>query len=181
MLVYTFATIAFYLLGAAVLGRLGLIPADKDMIRTLAVMYEPVFGRFTATIFLMGAFAVLYSTFLVANAGHARVCADAWRVFIDPAMTTAESRIYISVFNGLFPVLCLLMYLYFKSPQRLVFASGAAQAIMLPMLAFTAIYFRYTRIDSRLAPGKFWDRCLWISAAIMVVASVSLVYVKARG
>ena len=44
MVVYTVATIAFYLLGAAILGRTGLVPEDRDLIRTLNVMYEPVFG-----------------------------------------------------------------------------------------------------------------------------------------
>lgn len=44
MVVYTFATLAFYLLGAAILGRIGLQPKGTDMIRTLGVMYEPVFG-----------------------------------------------------------------------------------------------------------------------------------------
>ncbi|MHC4299703.1 MAG: transmembrane Mn(2+) transporter, partial [Planctomycetota bacterium] len=34
MVVYTFATVAFYLLGAAVLGRTGLNPSGRDMVRT---------------------------------------------------------------------------------------------------------------------------------------------------
>ena len=45
MVVYTFATLAFYLLGAAVLGRIGLNPEGRDMVRTLNAMYIPVFGR----------------------------------------------------------------------------------------------------------------------------------------
>ena len=51
-----FATIAFYLLGAAILGRTGLNPEKSDLIRTLAVMYEPVFGPQAEHIFLFGAF-----------------------------------------------------------------------------------------------------------------------------
>ena len=43
--VYTFATIAFYLLGAAILGRIDLQPQDSDMVRSLGVMYRPVFGE----------------------------------------------------------------------------------------------------------------------------------------
>ena len=72
MVVYTFATVAFYLLGAAVLHREGLDPDGNQMIRILRRMYLPVFGAWTKWLFLFGAFAVLYSTFFVANAGHAR-------------------------------------------------------------------------------------------------------------
>ena len=35
MVVYTFCTIAFYLLGAAILGRTGLVPEGSEMIQTL--------------------------------------------------------------------------------------------------------------------------------------------------
>lgn len=76
MVVYTFATIAFYLLGAAILGRTQLNPEKSEMIRTLAVMYEPVFTESASVLFLFGAFAVLYSTYFVANASHARVFSD---------------------------------------------------------------------------------------------------------
>jgi len=81
MFVYTFATIGFYLLGAAILGRTGLNPGGEQMIRTLGQMYVPVFGDWAQIVFLFGAFAVLYSTFFVATASHARVSADALRVF----------------------------------------------------------------------------------------------------
>ena len=80
MAVYTTATVAFYLLGAAVLGRAGLDPSGEHLVRTLAQMYEPVFGEWAPTLFLVGAFAVLYSTFFVATASLARVVTDATRV-----------------------------------------------------------------------------------------------------
>jgi Mn2+/Fe2+ NRAMP family transporter len=169
MVVYTFATIAFYLLGAAILGRLRLVPAGTDMIRTLAMMYEPVFGAWTVLIFLVGAIAVLYSTFFVANAGHARVCADAVRVFSGRKQEIRRERYWVQVFCGLFPFLCLAFYLVYPEPKTLILASGIMQAIMLPMLSFTAIYFRYRRIDPRVAPGPIWDIFLWISALGMLI------------
>ena len=73
MLVYTFCTIAFYLLGAAILGRTGLVPEGSEMIQTLSTMYEPVFGSFARSIFLTGAIAVLFSTFFIAIAAQGRL------------------------------------------------------------------------------------------------------------
>ena len=71
-----FCTVVFYLLGAAVLGRLGLLPEKQDLIRTLSVMYTPVFGGYAVGVFLMGAVAVLFSTFFISNATKCRLYTD---------------------------------------------------------------------------------------------------------
>jgi len=178
MIVYTFATIGFYFLGAAVLGRLHLIPGERDMIRTLAVMYEPVFGPWTPAIFLLGAFAVLFSTFLIANAGHARVSADALFVFGGWRRDPKSERRWVQILSGVFPLLSLVIYISYPVPKALVLASGMMQALMLPMLAFTAIYFRYRRIDPRVAPGPVWDVFLWFSGVVMLVTGLWLGYSK---
>ena len=103
MVIYTFATIAFYLLGAAVLHRVGLNPEKDDMVRTLAVMFRPVFSNWAAAVFLFGAFAVLYSTFFVANAAHARTFSDALRVvgLIDEDEVTRQN--WIRLLSGCLP------------------------------------------------------------------------------
>jgi len=44
------------------------------------------------------------------------------------------------------------------------------QALMLPMLAGAALYFRYTRTDRRLRPGPLWDLFLIVSAFGMLLA-----------
>ncbi|MFO0903812.1 MAG: Nramp family divalent metal transporter [Pirellulales bacterium] len=170
MAVYTFATIAFYLLGAATLGRIHLIPKGVDMIRTLSVMYEPVFGGWTGPVFLFGAFAVLYSTFFVAIAGHARVSADALRVIGRQSLAGEVSPKAVKWFSGVYPFVCLAVYLIYAEPTTLVLASGAMQAMMLPMLSFSALFFRYRRTDARIRPSLLWDICLWLSALGMLIA-----------
>ncbi len=178
MLVYTFATIAFYLLGAAILGRTGMNPQESDLIRTLSVMYEPVFGSVAPTLFLFGAFAVLYSTFFVANAGHARVDADGVRLFgfIRPTKTALHKT--VSAFNIAFPLFCFTVYAFIPKPAQLVLLSGVMQAIMLPMLSIAALYYRYLRIDPRLRPGLLWDVGLWVSSFGMLIAGGYLFYAK---
>ena len=163
-LLYTFATAVFYLLGAAVLGRTGLNPEGTRMVRTLSEMYSPVFGEFAQGVFLFGAIAVLYSTFFVANASHARVTADAMRIFKFSSSTEEARQFWTKVFCGLFPVICLFVYIYIRAPVALVLASGVMQAIMLPMLAGAALYFRYKHSDPRLRSGLIWDCMLWLSA-----------------
>jgi Mn2+/Fe2+ NRAMP family transporter len=179
MIVYTTATLAFYLLGAAILGRSGMTPKDEELIRTLNVMYEPVFGTSAKVLFLLGAFAVLYSTFFVASAGNARICADALGVIGLAKRDPAAVRHRVIWLSGLFPLLSMVLFLLMpKQPQNLVFFSGAMQALMLPMLAIAALYFRYHRCDPRVKPGKLWDVCLWSTSAIMLVISICMVAVK---
>lgn len=170
MLVYTFATVAFYLLGAAVLKRAGLNPEGSQMVRTLAEMYVPVFGKAAHAVFLVGAFAVLYSTFFVANASHARVCADAMRVFGVSSGSDRARGFWLTLYCILLPTICLTVYVFVRAPKQLVLASGLMQAMMLPMLAVAALYFRYRRQDPRLLPSLGWDLGLWVSGAGLVLA-----------
>ena len=172
MAIYTFATLAFYLLGAAILGRTGLNPAKNEMIRTLGVMYEPVFGSAARALFLFGAFAVLYSTYFVANAGHARVFADALQVIGIDSKSPETYRRRVRLLSGVFPALCLLVYVTIPEPARLVLFGGLMQAIMLPMMAVAALYFRYRRCDERLTPRRIWDFGLWLSAIGMSIAGL---------
>jgi Mn2+/Fe2+ NRAMP family transporter len=181
MVVYTIATVAFYLLGAAILGRSGLNPTGNELIRTLSVMYEPVFGRWAEVLFLLGAFAVLYSTFFVANAGHARVVTDGLRVMGLIGDSPGVQRGWKRGLSGGLPLVCLAVYVLVPStPDQLVLVSGMMQALMLPMLAAAAIFFRYFRSDERVRPGRLWDVCLWLSSLGMLVAGTYLAYGEVR-
>ena len=170
--IYTFATVAFYLLGAAVLGRANLNPSGSQMIRTLSEMYVPVFGESAPAIFLFGAVSVLYSTFFVASASYSRVVADALRVFGLVQADEATRRFWIRVFSGLTPAACFMVYVFVKAPVVLILLSGVTQAIMLPMLAFAALYFRYRRCHAELHPGRWWDFFLWLSCVSLMIAGV---------
>lgn len=177
MVIYTIATLAFYLLGAAILGRVGLNPGGFELVRTLTAMYEPVFGSWAPLLFLIGAFAVLYSTYFVANAGHARVLADVARVMNLGIKTDEDKKRLVRWLSGILPFVCLAIFIAVPNePQQLVLISGMVQALMLPMLAFAALYFRYYRGDDRVRPGKVWDTFLWISSAGMLFAAGCLVF-----
>jgi hypothetical protein len=141
-------------------------------------MFVPVFGQLAQVVFLFGAIAVLYSTFFLANAGHARVSADAMRIF-GLSVGTEKARVFwTKVFCGLFPFICLFVYIYVRAPVALVLTSGVMQAIMLPMLAGAALYFRYKRSDNRLIPSLLWDVMLWLSAVGCLLAGGWLALTK---
>lgn len=172
MIIYTVATIAFYLLGAAILHRCGLAPSGNSLIRTLAVMYQPVFSSAAPALFLIGAFSVLYSTFYVANASHARTFADGLCVIGLLENSEQKRERAVQFLCGLFPILCLAVYWIMPEPGRLVEFSGMVQAIMLPMLCFAALYFRYRFCHPDLRPSVLWDIGLWSSTVVMLIIGV---------
>ena len=178
MVIYTLATVAFYLLGAAILGRSGLDPQSHELIRTLSTMYEPVFGDWATILFLFGSFAVLYSTFFVANASHARVLSDTLGVLGLAQATEAAKARRIRVLSALFPIVCLVIYVAVPRPAQLVLLGGLLQAIMLPMLAAAALFFRYVRTPIPLRPGGLWDLFLWLSALGMAIAGGAALVLK---
>ena len=182
MLVYTFCTLAFYLLGAAILGRAGMVPEGSEMIRTLSVMYEPVFGKAAQTVFLIGAFAVLFSTFYVAIAAQSRLFVDVISLlgFTDkPDEATRMKRVKIC--NVLFAIVSLLFFLFISKPVLLVLISGVMQALMLPLLGASVLYFRYKKTDRRLLSGGLWDVMLWVSFACFAVIGTYLLVTKLVG
>lgn len=174
--VYTFATVAFYLLGAAVLWRSGLDPAGQGLIRTLAEMYVPVFGSWAYGVFLFGAFAVLYSTFFVVAAGYARIVADGLQLFGLIGSSRADRQRGTQILSVAWPIAAAIIYAFVQAPAAMVLASGVAQAIMLPMLGFAALYFRYRRTDQELTPGPTWDTMLWLSFIGLLIAGIWTLY-----
>src|SRR3990170_7737203 len=129
MLIYTGSTIAFYILGAAVLHGQGLQVTDREMIETLGQMYRQTLGAAGAWIFLIGAFAVLYSTFFVATASNSRLFADAAAIF---GLThypdeAARLRIVSAACVGL-PIASGTAYFLFPQPVLLVLIGALGQA-----------------------------------------------------
>jgi Mn2+/Fe2+ NRAMP family transporter len=176
--VYTFATVAFFLLGAAILGRIELIPAGDDMVRSLSVMYRPVFGPTAQFIFLFGAIAVLYSTFFVATAGNARMLSDVLRTLGWIKDSEESYSRSVKWMCAILPAICGITYIMGVKPVVAIIMSGVMQSIMLPLLGGAAIYFRYKFCDHRLKPTAKSDVLLIISAVGLLIAGGFAAYTK---
>ncbi|MGD9644106.1 MAG: Nramp family divalent metal transporter [Pirellulales bacterium] len=173
MLVYTTATLAFFLTGVAVLYSEGLDPDGMRMVSTLARSYVPVFGEYARWLFLIGAFAVLYSTFLVATAGNARMWTDGCKLLglVDRHSQSAHERT-VTLFSVGMPIVCLLLFTWGINPVRAILLAGAMQSLLLPIIGVGALYLRYTRTDPRLTPSPWWDAALVLSFLGLAVAGL---------
>lgn len=179
MIIYTLATIAFFYMGVAVMHSRGLDPEGMRMVSTLLEQYVPVFGAYAKWLFLVGAIAVLYSTYLVANAAWTRVYTDAFKVYglMSRTSVTAHNR-SIRTLAIILPLISLTLFCTGINPVKLVLLSGLMQAIMLPMLGFAALYFRYKRTNAAIQPGKSWDIFLIVSCVGLLIAGAWGVYSK---
>lgn len=175
MLAYTSMTVMFYLLGAAVLHRKGLVPAGEDLIDTLGAMYTESLGPTARLMFVVGAIVVLYSTLFAALAAWTRMFADAFgRVGLYQFENKKSRDRAIGILAWVIPMIWAVLYLYLGDPALMVIIGGTSTVVILLIVVFAALWFRYRRLDQRLLPTKFYDFCLGVSAiAITLVAVLS--------
>ncbi len=174
--VYTLVTISFYVMGAAVLHRMGITPGGFKLVDELANMYTQTLGPWCTTLFMFAAFVVLYSTYIVNTAGISRIVGDGLiRMKVLKAADTARVLFWRRVILILGPVLMFLLYYVFPSPAQLVILGGMLLSLSLPVVSLIALY-----IDNKLkkeypavALGPAGTRLLWISAFTCVVFVVA--------
>ena len=127
-------------------------------------------------IFLFGAFAVLFSTFYVAIAAQGRLAVDVVKVSGVADLDEPARQRGLKWMGVILPILSVLCYVFFPNPVVLVLISGTMQAIMLPLIGFAVLYFRYKQSDIRLQPNKLWAAFLWLSFASFLVIGAYLAY-----
>ena len=172
MATYTTLTMAFFVLGAAVLHPQGLFPEGSEMIVVLSRMYTESFGPGAYYVFLAGALFALYSTIFVSTAAHGRMFADCSVLFgWSNAKSEEDRRRLTRAFTTGLPVAQLLLLLAFQLPVWMVLVGGTAQSLIMPVLGFCAVYLMRRRMAELPPPG--WMKVLgWMSAG--VTAAVAL-------
>ncbi|MBA2354161.1 MAG: Nramp family divalent metal transporter [Acidobacteria bacterium] len=173
MVIYTLATVGFYVLGAAVLHQTAPNATDAELLPALADMYRHSLGEGSTLLFLAGALAVLYSTFFVATASNARLLIDAAGLLgvpgVAPSGSTEQRRRAIRNACLFLPLASAAAYVVFPQPVTLVLIGAVGQGLMLPLLAGAAVYFRHRRLPPDLAPSAAWTAALWVSALLISV------------
>jgi Mn2+/Fe2+ NRAMP family transporter len=169
MLIYTVATIAFYLLGAGILHGMGQVPAAKDMIPVLSNIYTQTLGPWALWLFYAGAIATLYGTIFAATAAHSRLYADMCRLMGRFRRDDYQARLrYRNAFVWVLTVIPVLLFFAFQSPVKMVVAGGVAQFLMLPVIGIGALYLRHRRLPKQVAPPAFVTVAVWVATVVMV-------------
>ena len=173
MFIYTFATLAFYLLGAGVLHGMGLIPASREMIPVLSNMYTRTLGGWALWVFYAGAIATLYGTIFAATAAHSRLFADMFRIMGFFARDDYATRLrYRRRFVWCLTVVPVILFFLFREPVLMVFIGGMAQFLIMPVIAIVTLYLRHRHLPAGIAPSLPRTLGVWISAASIVAFGI---------
>jgi Mn2+/Fe2+ NRAMP family transporter len=171
--IYTFGTLAFFLMGAAVLHPQGLVPEGNELITTLSRMYTDTMGEWAAVLFLVGAVAVLGSTLWAAVPSWARMYTNLLSVIgvLDWQDALTRTR-WIRGFTIALPIVWAVAYLFVQSPVVMVQIGGVMTGIFLLGVVVAVWYLRQTEIDPRLYGGGLFNALLIVSSIAIVVLGI---------
>ena len=170
MIIYTAATVAFYLLGAGVLHGMSIVPAASQMIPALSNLYTQTLGSWSLPFFYVGAIATLYGTAFAATAAHSRLFADMCRLGGRFAAGDMKRRIvFRNRFVVLLTVVPVALFWTLESPVTMVMLGGIAQSMMLPVVGIGALYLRHRHLPAEIRPATLTTIALWITTAVIVV------------
>ncbi|QJW92172.1 Nramp family divalent metal transporter [Spirosoma taeanense] len=173
MVVYTTVTAAFYLLGASLLHEGGAIPEGYAMVESLSRLFTVTLGPGAKVVFMIGAFFVLYSTLFTATASWSRIFADAfgqlgWLNFSDPVVRKKT----LATLSWAFPALWCVLFLFIKLPVLMILLGGIATSVLLLVVVWAALQFRYRELPKNLKPKVIYD--IWLWSSIIAILGVSL-------
>lgn len=176
MVVYTASTICFFLLGAAILHAEGLDPDGPKTVAVIGGLYTQTLGSWAATLFVVGAFFVLFSTVVAGVAGSTRAMADGLAVLglIDPRDFPARQR-FFRIFSVASLTLHAVTYSLFENPPLMLMISSTVAVLLYPVIGLGTVYLRYRDVDRRIAPGRVASFWLWVCAIALALISPAAV------
>ncbi|HWQ39862.1 MAG TPA: Nramp family divalent metal transporter [Burkholderiales bacterium] len=180
MIIYTLATIAFYLLGAGVLHGMGQVPGGKEMISALSNIYTQTLGAWSLWLFYLGAVMILYGTVFAVTAGNSRMLADFCQLLGAFARDDYRRRTrFRDLFIFLITVLAVSLYFVFgQAPVTLVVWTGIGQAALLPIVAFGTLFLATRHLVPELKVPGWMMGLLWIAAVVITVFIVPSLYLE---
>jgi hypothetical protein len=174
LVIYTFSTLAFFIMGAAVLHPQGLVPGGaNEMILTLARMYTDTLGSWAMWLFLVGAVAVLISTLWAAVPSHARMYTDFLSTVGVFSWRDSRKRLnWIRGFTVALPIVWGLSSLLLQSPVLMVQIGGVMTGVFLVGVLAATWYLRATETDGRVRGGMPFNVLLIISTIAIGILAV---------
>lgn len=169
--IYTSTTLAFYIMGAAILHPQGLVPSGNEVITTLSRMYTDTVGDWATYAFLIAAFAALASTLWAAIPSHSRL----WANFLanigvfDWRREPGKRVFWIRVFTVILPLTWGIAYIVISAPVLMVQIGGIATGIFLLAVVAGTWYLRKNETDRSVLGSKAWLVLLLVSTAAIIV------------
>jgi manganese transport protein len=172
MIIYTTVTVTFYLLGAAVLHQREEIPFGNEVIETLALIYTQSLGAGVRSIYLVGAFFVLFSSLYATLAAWTRLLTDIFgRLQWIDFGNLAQRKRSISVLALLLPFIWAMVYLFIQLPVIMVLSGGIVGSLLLFLVVYAAYQFKYNE-DQPIPSGKIYTAAFWLSVFCILAVGI---------
>ncbi|MCH8233701.1 MAG: Nramp family divalent metal transporter [Bacteroidetes bacterium] len=173
LVTYTVVTALFYLLGASVLYSQGKIPEGYQMIEIISAIYTESLGPGAKTVFLIGAFLVLFSTLFASLASWTRLFPDifgqiGWIDFHD----MKQRKRYIAICAWTFPFIWAILFIFIQLPVVMILSGGIVGSFILFLIVFAVIHIRYKQKHIHFIPGLKYDTFLWVSILSIFLVGV---------
>lgn len=174
--IYTVSTLAFYMLGAAVLHPQSLVPEGREVMTTLSSIFSSTVGQAGGVVFLVGAGLALYKTVIANVPLQARIVANALAVFNVFQWTDQRRRdLWMRVLMIILPIGWSVIGVVISAPLALVVFGGVLNAVYLIGVAICTVYLSRHQTDQLVKGGTFMTVMMWISAfAICLVGGIGL-------
>lgn len=178
-LLATVCTMAYFLLGAAILRDLPERPDDLDVVDRMSGMYTQTYGQWSRGLYLFGAFCTLYSTLVVSTAATGRMWSDTLSSlgYLDRRQPRSLTRCHQAVQTIYLVGIAFCFLVLPPEPQRLVvFGQYFSGIFNTPLLMFGICWFafrthravrmRWTTAVALLASVVVIVACVWRSLAV---------------
>ncbi|WP_270259869.1 Nramp family divalent metal transporter [Kocuria marina] len=173
-IIYTISTMAFYMLGAAVLHpQPGLRPQGNEVMTVISSIFETTVGQWGGILFLFGAGVALFKTILANVPSLGRQVANTLSVFGAFDWTNMVTRDkWMKLIMIILPITWGVLAVLAANPLELVIIAGILNALFLIGVAICTIYLSRTQTDARVKDGPFFAVMLVISAISIIAVGV---------
>lgn len=174
MVVYTLVTVAFFLLGSALLyGKGDFNVGGKVFLEDLSNLYTATLGAWAEPFFYFGAFVVLFSTAFSALGAWTRQFADAFgRVGVLNFENYKSRKIWFGILAVVIPIVWALVHLLFEKPVWMIVVGGVSTSIILLVVLYAAIVFKKERKNSDIKTGGVYEVAFWLSSAMILFVGI---------
>ena len=179
----TVVTVAFFLLGCAVLHRQNVEPTGLNVIRSIGQVYVDTYGPWSLKFYYAGAFCTLASTVLVAVAASGRMVSDLLGSlgFIDRNNEAVARRVH-QIAQPLWLLAILVAYLVLQAPPEkiVIFGQFLSGGFAMPLITFGICWIAF-RTDRRVRMSRVTAALLLFTSAIVFAVAALGMWHTLRG
>jgi len=174
-----FVASVFMIAGAEILQPRGIVVEGIEVLKNLSTIFTSTFGGWSYLVFMIPAFAALYSTALGVFDGGRLALAHLARLLLGkPALPIESVRTdwWYRIALILFSLIPLILFLGVQRPVLLVLIAGAVSAISMPLLAFQVFWSLRTHVPQEYRPGMFYMGNLIVGIAVYLFFMAQALY-----